>query len=111
MHFWMLCGGWARKSELQEYSMRQQSVDFSLSYSGKTNLCGLSMYIGSLRSLHWLRFMCMKWLSTSQSNSWFSMFCRMSEGGMYTALSVWLNDINDMLLKGDLPQLAVVVSV
>lgn len=35
----------------------------------------------------------------------------MSEGGMYTALSVWLNDINDMLLKGDLPQLAVVVSV
>lgn len=45
-------------------------------------------------------------------NSWFSMFCRMSEGGMYTALSVWLNDMNDMLLNGeDLPQLAVVVSV
>ncbi|KAG2254241.1 hypothetical protein Bca52824_084377 [Brassica carinata] len=37
---------------------------------------------------------------------------RMSEGGMYTALSVWLNDLSDMLVKGqDLPQLAVVVSV
>lgn len=36
----------------------------------------------------------------------------MSEGGMYTALSVWLNDLSDMLVKGqDLPQLAVVVSV
>lgn len=31
---------------------------------------------------------------------------------MYTALSVWLNDMTDMLSKGDdLPQLAVVVSV
>ena len=82
-------------------------MEFSLSYSGETNLCGLLMCIGRLRSLRWLR-----WLSTSQSNSWFSMFCRMSEGGMYTALSVWLNDLSDMLVKGqDLPQLAVVVSV
>lgn len=70
------------------------------------------MCIGSLTALCWLHFKCMKWLSTSQTNSRFSLFCRMSEGGMYTALSVWLNDMNDMLLKGEnLPQLAVVVSV
>lgn len=40
------------------------------------------------------------------------MICRMSKGGMYTAMSVWLNNMFEMFVSGeDLPQLATVIVV
>lgn len=91
--------------------MKQLSEAFSQNFSGKENLCGLwtctgiiGIVISSLPS--WLADICAEVCTYLYVWS----FNRMWEGGAYTAISVWVNDMNEMLLNGeDFPQIAAVV--